>query len=174
MYGARAGARRALHDAGSSRREGPRSIAHGRSHAGAGWTIQTIFQNQCEGDESPDGSTPQLSTFIGGPGASRFDAMGKAEFAESLLLMTTTPDVAVPIAGDLVQEAEARGTLWFWSTLLRTASSFAWRTFADSPIRLARAAVVGSVVQYVNAVIRVSHPRGVADGPGDNHKHQHR
>jgi hypothetical protein len=79
--------------------------------------------------------------------------MGKAEFAESLLLMTTTPDVAVPIAGDLVQEADARGTLWFWSTLLRTASSFAWRTFADSPIRIARAAVVSSVVQYVNGVI---------------------
>jgi hypothetical protein len=59
--------------------------------------------------------------------------MSKAEFAESLLLMTTTPEVAVPIAGDLVQEADARGTLWFWSTLFRTASSFAWRTFADSP-----------------------------------------
>jgi hypothetical protein len=79
--------------------------------------------------------------------------MGKAEFAESLLLMTTTPEVAVPIAGDLVQEADARGTLWFWSTLFRTAASFAWRTFADSPFRLTRAAVVGSVVQYVNAVI---------------------
>jgi len=79
--------------------------------------------------------------------------MGKAEFAESLLLMTSTPDVAVPIAGDLVQEADARGTIWFWSTLFRTASSFAWRTFADSPFRLTRTAVVGSVVQYVNAVI---------------------
>ena len=61
--------------------------------------------------------------------------------------------VAVPIAGDLMQEAEARGTLWFWSTLFRTASSLAWRTLADSPFRLTRAAVVGSVVQYVNAVI---------------------
>src|SRR5688572_6632180 len=79
--------------------------------------------------------------------------MGKAEFAESLLLMTTTSEVAGPIAGDLVQEADARGTLWFWSTLFRTASSFAWRAFAESPFRLTRAAVVGSVVQYVNAVI---------------------
>jgi hypothetical protein len=79
--------------------------------------------------------------------------MGKAEFAESLLLLTTTPDVAVPIAGDLVQEADERGTLWFWSTLLRTASSLAWRTFEDSPFRLTRVAVVGSVVQYVNAAI---------------------
>jgi len=79
--------------------------------------------------------------------------MGKAEFAESLLLLTTTPDVAVPIAGDLAQEADARGTIWFWSTLFRTASSFAWRTFADSPFRSTRAALIGSVVQYVNAVI---------------------
>jgi hypothetical protein len=79
--------------------------------------------------------------------------MSKAEFAESLLLMTAIPEVAVPIAGDLVQEADARGTIWFWTTLFRTASSFAWRTLADSPFRLTRAAVVGAVVQYVNAVI---------------------
>jgi len=79
--------------------------------------------------------------------------MSRSEFAESVLQMTTTSDVAASIAGDLVQEANTRGTFWFWTSLFRTASALAYRTFTAAPFRLAGRAIVGSIVQYLNAVL---------------------
>jgi hypothetical protein len=79
--------------------------------------------------------------------------MDKAEFAELILRMTTTPESAVSIVGDLVQEANARGTFWFWTSLLRTAASLVYRTLADAPFQLTGNAIVGSIIQSRNAVI---------------------
>jgi hypothetical protein len=63
--------------------------------------------------------------------------MRKADIAEGILSLTTTPERAAATAGDLVQEASARGTLWFWSSLFKTAASHIWRAWVDAPARMA-------------------------------------
>jgi hypothetical protein len=61
--------------------------------------------------------------------------MRKANIAEWILSLTTTPERAAATAGDLIQEASARGTLWFWSSVFKTAASHIWRTWVDAPAR---------------------------------------
>jgi hypothetical protein len=63
--------------------------------------------------------------------------MRQADVAEWLLSMTTTPERAASTAGDLVEEAATRGSLWFWSSLIRTSASLMWRMWADNPRRMA-------------------------------------
>ena len=61
--------------------------------------------------------------------------MRKANIAEWILSLTTTPERASAAAGDLIQEASTRGTLWFWSSLFKTAASHVWRAWVDAPAR---------------------------------------
>lgn len=59
--------------------------------------------------------------------------MRKADIAEGILSLTTTPQRAAATAGDLMEEASARGVVWFWSSLFRTTATLAWRNFSEAP-----------------------------------------
>jgi hypothetical protein len=78
--------------------------------------------------------------------------MLKAEFAELILSTTLPPGPAASITGDLVEETRARGPLWFWITLLRTAASASWRAFAEAPFRLAFWALAGLAGQFLCSI----------------------
>jgi hypothetical protein len=67
--------------------------------------------------------------------------MRKADIAEGILSLTTTPQRAAATAGDLMEEASARGVLWFWSSLFRTTATLAWRNFSEAPWPLTKLAM---------------------------------
>jgi len=62
--------------------------------------------------------------------------MRKADIAEWILSLTTTPERAASMAGDLAEQATAQGLLWFWGSLLRTTAAFVGRAWADNPGRM--------------------------------------
>ena len=62
--------------------------------------------------------------------------MHNATVAEWILSLVATPDRAASTVGDLVEEATSRGTLWFWSSVLRTAGSHLWHDLTVSPLRM--------------------------------------
>lgn len=45
-----------------------------------------------------------------------------------------------------MEEAAARGVVWFWSGVLRTAASFLWRDVAGQPARVAGLAFLGLAI----------------------------
>lgn len=61
--------------------------------------------------------------------------MRSATAAEWILALVTTPDRAASTAGDLMEGFPSRGDWWFWSGVLRTASSHVWRDVSSSPLR---------------------------------------
>jgi hypothetical protein len=62
--------------------------------------------------------------------------MRNAAVAEWILTLVATPDRAASTVGDLVEEAASRGSLWFWSCVLRTAGSHLWHDLTVSPLRM--------------------------------------
>ncbi len=62
--------------------------------------------------------------------------MHSAAVAEWILSLVAPPDRAASTVGDLVEEASSRGTLWFWSCVLRTAGSHLWHDLTVSPLRM--------------------------------------
>jgi hypothetical protein len=62
--------------------------------------------------------------------------MHNAAVAEWILSLVVAPDRAASTVGDLVEEATSRGTLWFWSCVLRTAGSHLWHELTVSPLRM--------------------------------------
>jgi drug/metabolite transporter superfamily protein YnfA len=73
--------------------------------------------------------------------------MRKVDFAESILLLTTTPERAASTAGDLAEESTQRGTLWFWTSLLRTTASLIWRAWTAEPRRIMALALKACLMQ---------------------------
>jgi hypothetical protein len=73
--------------------------------------------------------------------------MRKADAAERILSLTTTPERAVSIVGDLTEQARVHGTVWFWASLLRTTAALGWRTFQEMPGQVIWLAFYGTVVQ---------------------------
>jgi hypothetical protein len=73
--------------------------------------------------------------------------MRKADAAERILSLTTTPENTASIVGDLMEQADLHGTLWFWASLLRTTTALGWRTFAQVPGQVIWLAFYGTVVQ---------------------------
>jgi hypothetical protein len=73
--------------------------------------------------------------------------MFKADIAEWILSMTTTPERATATAGDLLQESSTRGSLWFWSNLLGAAASLVWRAWVAEPLYLTGLAVRAFLLQ---------------------------
>ncbi|HWC95943.1 MAG TPA: hypothetical protein VG456_04320 [Candidatus Sulfopaludibacter sp.] len=63
--------------------------------------------------------------------------------AEWILGLVTTPDRAATTAGDLAERSHARGAIWFWSSLLRTALSLLWHSVVEQPRTLARVGLMG-------------------------------
>jgi hypothetical protein len=62
--------------------------------------------------------------------------MREARIAQLILSLATTPDRAASTVGDLLEGADTRGSLWFWSSVLRTAGSLCWRDFCSAPLRM--------------------------------------
>ena len=69
--------------------------------------------------------------------------MPNATAAEWVLSLATTPERAASTVGDLMEEAPPRGALWFWSNVLRTASSHIWRDLRAAPLRMLGFAFAG-------------------------------
>jgi hypothetical protein len=63
--------------------------------------------------------------------------MLKAQIAEWILSLFSTRELAASTVGDWLEEVSARGSFWFWSNVLRTTLSFAWRGISSAPLGLA-------------------------------------
>ncbi len=75
--------------------------------------------------------------------------MHNISLAEWILALVTSQERAASTAGDLAEEAGARGAAWFWSGVLRTAASLLWREVADNPVRVTCLAILGLAVYVV-------------------------
>jgi len=73
--------------------------------------------------------------------------------AEWILSLTIAPDRAASTAGDLLEEAPARGIFWFWSSVLRTASSYVWHDLRASPLRMLGLAFSGLLTSIALCVL---------------------
>jgi hypothetical protein len=74
--------------------------------------------------------------------------MHNVNIAEWILALITTRDRAASTVGDLTEGAATRGSVWFWSCIVRTASSLLWRDIAAHYARLAGLAILG-LVAYI-------------------------
>jgi hypothetical protein len=75
--------------------------------------------------------------------------MLNATVAEWILSLVTLRDRAASIVGDLLEEIHARGILFMWLGVLRTAFSFVWRDLAASPLTMGRLAVWGVLANWI-------------------------
>jgi hypothetical protein len=66
--------------------------------------------------------------------------------AERLLSWATTSERAANIAGDLSEQATARGLVWFWCSLSSITLSLVWRAWADAPFRMLRLGAVAWIL----------------------------
>ena len=73
--------------------------------------------------------------------------MRKADIAEWVLSLTTTPERASSTAGDLLEGATTRGTVWFWASLVRTTASLVWRSWTEAPLTIASVALRATLLQ---------------------------
>jgi hypothetical protein len=67
-------------------------------------------------------------------------------FAETLLSFFTSPDRAATIAGDFAEEAQRRGSFWFWRQVVQTAVSLSFRQIGAAPAQLALLFVAGNMM----------------------------
>ena len=65
--------------------------------------------------------------------------MLKAQVAEWILKLFTTPERAASTVGDMVEEAH--GALWFWISVVRTVFSFIWRDMSADPLYMTGLAI---------------------------------
>jgi hypothetical protein len=88
--------------------------------------------------------------------------MHSTNIAEWLLALVTTRDRAASTIGDLTEAAD-RGAVWFWSAVLRTATSLLWREIVERPARLTGLAFLGLAV-YIGIDLLFAGLSGVAFG----------
>jgi hypothetical protein len=79
--------------------------------------------------------------------------MRKVQIAEWILGLVTSRDRAASTVGDLIEQAAARGVLWFWSGALRTAASLLWRGVAENPVRVTAVGLIGLGVDIVASLL---------------------
>jgi hypothetical protein len=79
--------------------------------------------------------------------------MHSASFAEWMLSLITTPDRASSTVGDLLEDVAARGRLWFWLCIVRTAGSLLWRSFVAAPVSVILFAVLAWFGYMITAVL---------------------
>jgi hypothetical protein len=79
--------------------------------------------------------------------------MHSASFAEWMLSLVTTSERASSTVGDLMEDVPARGWRWFWLSVIRTALSIIWCTFAEAPLSMIAFAVGGWFVFMLITVI---------------------
>lgn len=68
--------------------------------------------------------------------------MTRASIAEILLSLTSPSQRARAAVGDLMEHAEARGPLWFWTSVLHAATANVLRQWIAEPLRLIGIAIV--------------------------------
>jgi hypothetical protein len=78
--------------------------------------------------------------------------MRNARLAERILSLVTTPERASATVGDLLEDRRHDGALRFWSAVLITTLSLLWQDVAASPLRMARLAVLGLLLQWLLSV----------------------
>jgi hypothetical protein len=79
--------------------------------------------------------------------------MRSIHIAEWILGVVTSRDRAASTVGDLVEQAAARGVLWFWSGILRTAASLLWRGVAEHPVRITAVGLIGLAIDGVASLL---------------------
>jgi hypothetical protein len=79
--------------------------------------------------------------------------MPNIEVAEWILRLVTSQDNAASTVGDLVEEAPAHDIVWFWSAVLRTATSLLWRDVAENPARVTGMGFIGLAVDVVASLL---------------------
>jgi hypothetical protein len=75
--------------------------------------------------------------------------MRNARLAEWILSLVTTPERASAAVGDLLEDRAHAGALRFWSAVLITTLSLLWRDMTASPLRMARLAGFGFLLQQL-------------------------
>jgi hypothetical protein len=68
--------------------------------------------------------------------------MRRDRFAEGLLSLVAPADHAAATVGDLMEEADARGRVWFWSCIVRLTASLLARDLRAAPLTMAAASAV--------------------------------
>ena len=79
--------------------------------------------------------------------------MHSAAIAEWILSLVAPPDRAASTVGDLVEEASSRGTIWFWSCVLRTAGSHLWHDLNVSPLWMFGRGLWGVAASWVLSLL---------------------
>ena len=79
--------------------------------------------------------------------------MPNLRFAEWILGLVSAPDRAASTVGDLAEAPASRGSLWFWSALLRTAAAHVWHAMADRPARIAGVAAGSVAIDIVATAV---------------------
>jgi hypothetical protein len=72
--------------------------------------------------------------------------MRNSHIAEWILTLVTSRERAASTVGDLTEQASARGSVWFWSGVLRTAASLLWRGVVENNAPVARLALLGLAI----------------------------
>ena len=75
--------------------------------------------------------------------------MRNARLAEWILSLVTTPERASATVGDLLEDRVHAGALRFWSAVLITTLSLSWQDVTASPLRIARLAAYGLLLQQL-------------------------
>jgi hypothetical protein len=73
--------------------------------------------------------------------------------AESILALVAGPGLAASTVGDLLEEAQSRGRLWFWIYVAGTTLSFLWRGLTAAPLRMTGYALIAWFMFMLVAVI---------------------
>ncbi len=82
---------------------------------------------------------------------------------EWILALVMTDDRAAATVGDLMEDAQTRGVLWFWAGVLGTAFSIVWRDLRAEPGRMAWLAARAWAFQMI-CVVGWGLLYGLADG----------
>ena len=61
--------------------------------------------------------------------------------AEGILSLVLSPDRVAAVVGDCLEDANQRGSFWFWGCVLRTVVAHVWANLAESPRSLAMLAL---------------------------------
>ena len=69
--------------------------------------------------------------------------MRDASPVQALLSLFTAPDRAESIAGDLTEEREVRGSVWFWFHVFRTTFALFTNALATAPVMALALAALG-------------------------------
>jgi hypothetical protein len=78
--------------------------------------------------------------------------MRSARIAEWVLSLGTTPARAASTVGDLMEGAQGRGRLWFWTSVLQTTLSLIWRDVTADFWNVTKLAIFGIGIEALAVV----------------------